>query len=297
MNAIPLINNAPRPNINVGSIGSPAFNPVAAGAKLGGSIGGNVMRQNPASMPENNETQLRQEINTSLVALKKEAGTLEGLISEAAQMLIAINKRITTLEAETVKKSDVVDAIQSGNNQPVTSNAVYNASPTLIGKMEEGTSDVTDGTEFVSSYASDSGFAETNEGGPNKPYKRKFIKVWNYIKAKISSWMDSIPTSGSSNPITSGGVFSALGDKTKYYYTSIGSYSVNSKDTISPQITDYCHTAPQGYKAIRLLYADGDNYFHTTINYVSGRIYATITNNYIGSISATFYVLELFVED
>ena len=41
MNAIPLINNIPKTNIN-------------------------------------NEKQLRQEINTSLVALKKEAGTLEG---------------------------------------------------------------------------------------------------------------------------------------------------------------------------------------------------------------------------
>lgn len=134
MNAIPLINNAPRPNINVGSIGSPTFNPVAAGAKLGGSIGGNVMRQNPASMPVNNETQLRQEINTSLVALKKEAGTLEGLINEAAQMLVTINNRIATLENDTVKKSDIVDVVQSDNLQPVTSNAVYNTLNQLIKK-------------------------------------------------------------------------------------------------------------------------------------------------------------------
>ena len=101
--------------------------------------------------------------------------------------------------------------VESGNNQPVTSDAVYNVSPTLIGQLTEGTSDVTDGTEFVSSYASNDGFADTNDGGPNKAYKRKFIKVWNYIKAKILSWMDSIPTSGSSNPITSGAVYMTLG--------------------------------------------------------------------------------------
>ena len=87
MNAIPLINNIPKTNIN-------------------------------------NEKQLRQEINTSLVALKKEAGTLEGLINEAAQMLVTINNRIATLENDTVKKSDIVDVVQSGNLQPVTSNAV-----------------------------------------------------------------------------------------------------------------------------------------------------------------------------
>ena len=90
MNAIPLINNIPKTNIN-------------------------------------NEKQLRQEINTSLVALKKEAGTLEGLINEAAQMLVTINNRIATLENDTVKKSDIVDVVQSGNLQPVTSNAVNSA--------------------------------------------------------------------------------------------------------------------------------------------------------------------------
>lgn len=57
----------------------------------------------------------------------------------------------------------------------------------FIGNLEVGNSDVTDGTEFVSSWASDNGFAETAEGAVNKPYKRQFIKVWNYIKGKISS--------------------------------------------------------------------------------------------------------------
>ena len=57
----------------------------------------------------------------------------------------------------------------------------------FIGNLEVGNSDVTDGTEFVSSWASDNGFAETAEGALNKPYKRQFIKVWNYIKGKISS--------------------------------------------------------------------------------------------------------------
>ena len=104
--------------------------------------------------------------------------------------------------------SDLTSVIESGNNQPATSNAVYGASPVLIGQMQEGASNVTDGTEFVSSYASDNGFNET--GFKNQPFKRKFVKVWNYIKSKISSWMDSTPTSESSAPITSGGVFSAL---------------------------------------------------------------------------------------
>ena len=55
----------------------------------------------------------------------------------------------------------------------------------FIGNLETGNSDVTDGTEFVSSYASDNGFADSN--ALNKPYKRQFIKVWNYIKGKADS--------------------------------------------------------------------------------------------------------------
>ena len=164
MNAIPLINNAPRPNINVGSIGSPAFNPVAAGAKLGGSIGGNVMRQNPASMPVNNETQLRQEVNTSIVALKREAFSLENLIAQAAQTLQDINKRLSELEGKQgdyVKKADatvasvggdgkyisaisetdgkisateseITSSVSSGNSQPVTSGGVAEAIDHII---------------------------------------------------------------------------------------------------------------------------------------------------------------------
>ena len=57
----------------------------------------------------------------------------------------------------------------------------------FINNLEIDNSDVTDGTEFVSSWSSDKGFAETAEGALNKPYKRQFIKVWNYIKDKISS--------------------------------------------------------------------------------------------------------------
>ena len=55
----------------------------------------------------------------------------------------------------------------------------------FINNLEASNSDVTDGTEFVSSCASDKGFADPSN--LNKPYKRQFIKVWNYIKDKISS--------------------------------------------------------------------------------------------------------------
>ena len=93
-----------------------------------------------------------------------------------------------TVNGKTYNGSEAVDAgVQTVENggTGVTTQADINKA--FIGNLEIGESDVTDGTEFVSSWASDNGFAETTEGALNKPYKRKFIKVWNYIKGKISS--------------------------------------------------------------------------------------------------------------
>lgn len=55
----------------------------------------------------------------------------------------------------------------------------------FISQVNEVTSTVTDGTMFITSWASDSGFADTN--AVNVPYKRKAIHLWNYIKTKTDS--------------------------------------------------------------------------------------------------------------
>lgn len=56
---------------------------------------------------------------------------------------------------------------------------------TFVSQLPEGTSTVTDGTMFITSWASNSGFADTN--AVNVPYKRKAIHLWEYIKAKTDS--------------------------------------------------------------------------------------------------------------
>lgn len=55
----------------------------------------------------------------------------------------------------------------------------------FISQVNEGTSTLTDGTMLITSYASNSGFADTN--AVNVPYKRKAIHLWEYIKAKTDS--------------------------------------------------------------------------------------------------------------
>ena len=98
------------------------------------------------------------------------------------------NPNALTVNGKTYDGSEAVDAgVQTVANggTGVTTQADINKA--FISNLDVGNSDVTDGTEFVSSYASDNGFAETAEGSLNKPYKRKFSTVWNYIKDKISS--------------------------------------------------------------------------------------------------------------
>ena len=55
----------------------------------------------------------------------------------------------------------------------------------LVSSVAEGTSDCTDGTEILTSWATDSGFNDSS--GKNKLYRRKMSKVYNYIKGKLDS--------------------------------------------------------------------------------------------------------------
>lgn len=73
-------------------------------------------------------------------------------------------------------------AVERGGTGQTTQADINKA---IVGELPEGNDVVTDGTMFVSSYASDNGFADTN--ATNVPYKRKFSLVWEYIKEKISS--------------------------------------------------------------------------------------------------------------
>ena len=56
---------------------------------------------------------------------------------------------------------------------------------TFVSQLPEATGTVTDGTMFITSWASDNGFADTN--AVNFPYKRKASCLWNYIDNKVSS--------------------------------------------------------------------------------------------------------------
>lgn len=68
--------------------------------------------------------------------------------------------------------------------------------------LDEGSSDVTDNTEILTSYASNNGFADSNAVG--KVYRRDAIKVYNYIKGKLDSVYSAIGHTHSYLPLSGG---------------------------------------------------------------------------------------------
>ena len=144
--------------------------------KYDGGDGTSNLWVNQIAYGTNNKIYFRQNINSGNWTEWK-AVAFEGEVNATL-----------TVNGKTYNGSEAVDAgVQTVANggTGVTTQADINKA--FIGNLEVGNSDVTDGTEFVSSYATDNGFAETAEGALNKPYKRQFVKVWNYIKGKISS--------------------------------------------------------------------------------------------------------------
>lgn len=76
-------------------------------------------------------------------------------------------------------------------------NRTYNGTTSLtiapsdvVGAMSDGDADITDNTEFITSYIHGFNYS----GSVNVPYRRKATYIWNWIKSKLSA--NSITTSG-----------------------------------------------------------------------------------------------------
>lgn len=131
------------------------------------------------------------DIDKRIKALNADSETLKSLQNSVKTIKSSLNgttklPEALTVNGKTYNGSEAVNAgvqtVENGGTGVTTQEEINKA---FIGNLDICNSDVTDGTEFVSSWANDSGFSEPE--ALNTPYKRKFIKVWNYIKDKISS--------------------------------------------------------------------------------------------------------------
>lgn len=109
--------------------------------------------------------------------------------------------------------------------------------------LEEGTLDITDNTELLTSYASNNGFNDTNAKG--KVYRRDAIKVYNYIKGKLDSVYSAISHTHTKSDIidfptslpANGGTATYLGNSTNHL--SYSNLSGVSDKTINSSTTGY----------------------------------------------------------
>ena len=133
----------------------------------------------------NKEIADRQEADAAIENAKQDKLIAGDNIQINGNVISAISKEYTAESPVKVTDGkislDTVPVNKGGTG--VTTQADINKA--FIGNLTVGNDNVTDGTEFVSSWASDKGFADPS--GLNKPYKRQFIKVWNYIKGKADS--------------------------------------------------------------------------------------------------------------
>lgn len=132
------------------------------------------------------------DIDKRIKALNADIETLKSLQNSVKTIKSSLNGATTGMtealivNGKTYDGSEAVDAgiqiIKHGGTGVTTQEEINKA---FIGNLDRAGSDVTDSTEFVSSYASDNGFSEPE--ALNTPFKRRFSAVWNYIKDKISS--------------------------------------------------------------------------------------------------------------
>ena len=192
------------------------------------------------------------------------------------------NPNVLTVNGKTYDGSTAVDAgvqtIANGGTG-VTTQAEINKA--FIGNLDVGNLDVTDSTEFVSSYATNNGFAETAEGALNKPYKRKFIKVWNYIKGKISSVLGLTKDNYGGKASTAGTADNAKGLKTFFSWRNPYVYD----ETNGVRYFVFKITLPLYFNSI-LVQVDSDLNYAQSRKYILG-LWHSSTNDYGYNVSVT----------
>ena len=206
------------------------------------------------------------------------------------------NPNALTINGKTYDGSTAVDAgIQTVANggTGVTTQADINKA--FIANLDVGDSDVTDGTEFVSSWASDNGFAETAEGALNQPYKRKFIKVWNYIKGKIASVLGITATNYGGKAASAGTADKTVNDITINipYTQENGWYVIPFGNILPPGSTEvespynwditgfFSIIRPSGHNGSHIKFEAGHGYSHdwTTYAYLDKEDFNYVTTS------------------
>lgn len=157
----------------------------------------------------------KQSINTSIIALKRQAQDLETLVTQ-------LNDKISELEQKSgedyLKRSDLTSDVESGNENPVTSGGVYSAISSEASARDTAISNAVNALD-VSSV-----------GGSGK-YISAISETDGKISATASDLATSV-TSGDNSPVTSGAVYTAIQERQPFIKNSFYTASTYSSGYI-----------------------------------------------------------------
>ena len=257
----------------------------------------------------------KNSINTSVIAIKKEIEQIEGLLQNARNKLKSLS------DNDFLYRSDLTDTVESGNKNPVTSNGVAGAIASVetdvSGKVDKSKSVSVGTTNQTTSINNDGDilkleYQHNSSGGTNRiqlllgminnAIKGVFkssqtvagtttentleIDMTNGLKYNNSKVItkadvDATPTANSTNPVQSGGVYTALEDKlTGKKITYYGSQSVNLYyggrmaviySSLYAGVAG-CFIALSNYNTTGLLIKLGASNFNVTIAHVSNGV-------------------------
>ena len=178
--------------------------------------------------------------------------------------------------------STPTSTIASGSTQPATSGGVSSAISTEANARDTAIQNAIQALDVAS------------VGGSGK-YIEAISETDGKISATVQNIADTVDVNNMQS-VTSNAVYNAIdSQKIMVRDTKIGNFTLNAGQTVSPNITSYVHTPPQGYSRLCSLYSNGQNFFQLSMNFVNSVAYATITNTYTGPLTTDIYLYEIFM--
>ena len=143
----------------------------------------------------------KDDINTSIIAIKRNI--------ERINMLLGLSNSEEIDTSEFVKKSDIVDVVEAGNMNPVTSNAVVPVDEVTVGNMQSVTSNAV--AKAIGSWTKVKSNAYTNETVDISGAKSLYLEWTNGSSTAIGYYYLPIIESGRLKYTVVGNTSEAIG--------------------------------------------------------------------------------------
>ena len=145
----------------------------------------------------------------------------------------------------------------------------------VVGAMDDGSADITDNTEFITSNVNGFNYS----GSVNVPYRRKATYLWNWIKNKTKSLMQSMEVRYNSGTVTppKSGIESS--PYVAWSFRTCLKFTYNGEERYGLAVTKN-NTVTFTYKNVEYSFTPNGNGLMILINKSANDCFDTITGNY-----------------